>query len=244
MSERARQVDFFPEGATPEGAKAEPPAGKPRARRQMAQRGRPRERPREAGVDLAIAAAGGANKLAAMLGINQSAVSNWEQVPKKHAVPIARLLGLTLHQLRPDLYPPNAKPRRPGRPLGGTRAPPAGPASAAAVQAAATQAINAYEAGLTLCLLALEGRLPDPMPTKPATAALLYALAELKRPVSPPETLSGQMSRARWLVRDVPELAPLVLAGSMTWEAAGLTAANRRLSPAVYNYIPGSPDNQ
>jgi len=49
-------------------------------------------------------AAGGTSKLAADLGIHHSSPYSWRAVPTQHVRKVAKLTGIPLHQLRPDLY--------------------------------------------------------------------------------------------------------------------------------------------
>ncbi|HLX18415.1 MAG TPA: YdaS family helix-turn-helix protein [Bradyrhizobium sp.] len=52
-----------------------------------------------------ISAAGGIGKIATHIGIRQNVVSMWSRVPPKHAVAVAKLTGIPLHELRPDIFP-------------------------------------------------------------------------------------------------------------------------------------------
>jgi DNA-binding transcriptional regulator YdaS (Cro superfamily) len=61
------------------------------------------------GLDKAIAKAGGQRALAELLGLGQTAVSNWrnrkKRVPAERVIEIERATGVPRHELRPDLYP-------------------------------------------------------------------------------------------------------------------------------------------
>jgi len=57
------------------------------------------------GLKAAIKAAGGMESLARALGINPSAVAQWERVPAERIVQIERLTNVPRNVLRPDLYP-------------------------------------------------------------------------------------------------------------------------------------------
>lgn len=59
------------------------------------------------GVEVAIEAAGGRNKLADLLGIRGESISGWHRVPAERVLDIERLTdGRALrHRMRPDLYP-------------------------------------------------------------------------------------------------------------------------------------------
>jgi DNA-binding transcriptional regulator YdaS (Cro superfamily) len=50
--------------------------------------------------------------LAKRFGISGSAIRQWERVPPKRALPVARFLKLHPHVVRPDIYPPPRRPRR------------------------------------------------------------------------------------------------------------------------------------
>lgn len=52
-----------------------------------------------------VEAAGGATKLADYLGCKVQAVYQWNQVPVKRVLDIAKLTGIPPHEIRPDVYP-------------------------------------------------------------------------------------------------------------------------------------------
>jgi DNA-binding transcriptional regulator YdaS (Cro superfamily) len=65
-------------------------------------------------IQKAMAQAGGQSKLAARLGITPQAVRKWERawdsgnhqaVPAHRAVQIESAVGMSRHELRPDLWP-------------------------------------------------------------------------------------------------------------------------------------------
>lgn len=58
----------------------------------------------------AIAAVGGLSGLAEPLGITEQAVSQWDDVPPLRVLDVERISGISRHVLRPDLYPPEARP--------------------------------------------------------------------------------------------------------------------------------------
>jgi DNA-binding transcriptional regulator YdaS (Cro superfamily) len=68
-----------------------------------------------AGMDAlstAIEKAGGVSALAARLGVVPSAVTNWRRrakVPAEFACMIEAATGVTVRELRPDLFPPAPK---------------------------------------------------------------------------------------------------------------------------------------
>ena len=54
--------------------------------------------------------AGGPVALAKELGVTHSAVSQWTVVPAKHAQKVSEITGVSLHDLRPDIFPAPAQP--------------------------------------------------------------------------------------------------------------------------------------
>ena len=68
----------------------------------------------------AIAAAGGASKLARKLGITHQAVMKWRRLPAERTLEVEAATGVSRHELRPDLYPPPGAtpPRTPNTPSG------------------------------------------------------------------------------------------------------------------------------
>jgi DNA-binding transcriptional regulator YdaS (Cro superfamily) len=59
---------------------------------------------RDAGVQLAIRAAGGVRPLARGLGIQSSSIAQWKYVPSRRVVQVEALTGIPRETLRPDLY--------------------------------------------------------------------------------------------------------------------------------------------
>lgn len=53
-----------------------------------------------------------ANKIAAKLGITRPAVWMWKRVPPNHAVAVARLLKIPVHEVCPEIFPPPRKARK------------------------------------------------------------------------------------------------------------------------------------
>lgn len=56
------------------------------------------------GVALAVEAAGGKSALAKKLKTTRQNISAWRQVPIGRALEIERLLGVSRHAMRPDVY--------------------------------------------------------------------------------------------------------------------------------------------
>jgi hypothetical protein len=44
--------------------------------------------------------------LGPQIGVSQPAISKWAKIPSERAKEIARVTGIPLHMLRPDLWPP------------------------------------------------------------------------------------------------------------------------------------------
>lgn len=60
-------------------------------------------------LDQAIKEFGGPGKLAAALGdVTPQAISQWKQVPAGRVLKVAKIIGVSRHELRPDLYPVEA----------------------------------------------------------------------------------------------------------------------------------------
>lgn len=60
-------------------------------------------------LERAIKAVGGLDGLASPLGITPQAVSQWEKVPPLRVLEVERVSGVSRHELRPDLYPDEAR---------------------------------------------------------------------------------------------------------------------------------------
>lgn len=56
-------------------------------------------------LERAIKAAGGGQKLAAVLGCKPQAISQWKKVPPLRVIEVERATGISRHELRPDLHP-------------------------------------------------------------------------------------------------------------------------------------------
>ena len=56
-------------------------------------------------IQKAAILAGGYPALAKKLGITRQAIYQWTRVPADRVVQVARLSGLSRHELRPELYP-------------------------------------------------------------------------------------------------------------------------------------------
>lgn len=59
-------------------------------------------------VERAWTAAGGQASLGRALGITSQAISQWKRVPVNRALAVERLTGIPRHELRPDIWPPEA----------------------------------------------------------------------------------------------------------------------------------------
>jgi DNA-binding transcriptional regulator YdaS (Cro superfamily) len=55
-------------------------------------------------INLAIEKAGGRIALASAIGITPQSISMWRAIPVKRIAAISRVTGLTVEQLRPDLF--------------------------------------------------------------------------------------------------------------------------------------------
>ncbi|MDA9434430.1 molecular chaperone TorD family protein [Bradyrhizobium sp. CCBAU 51627] len=65
---------------------------------------------RDAGLNLAIGAAGGVAQLARKIGIAQPSVSNWSRIPAERVIAVEAATGVSREILRPDLYKQLASP--------------------------------------------------------------------------------------------------------------------------------------
>lgn len=62
----------------------------------------------EPSLEAALKRIGGPTKLAKLLGIGPSAVTQWRRVPAERVPELARLTNIPRHELRPDLWEPPA----------------------------------------------------------------------------------------------------------------------------------------
>ncbi|WP_206679314.1 transcriptional regulator [Endozoicomonas acroporae] len=64
-------------------------------------------------IEKAAKIAGNKSKLANLLGISAQAVSKWVRIPSDRVIQIERALDgkISRRELRPDLYPPEKRPR-------------------------------------------------------------------------------------------------------------------------------------
>lgn len=62
--------------------------------------------PGQAGLDAALTKAGGGAALARALGVTKGAVQQWKQagIPASRVPAVARLTGIPMRELRPDLF--------------------------------------------------------------------------------------------------------------------------------------------
>ena len=67
-------------------------------------------------IEQVIAAAGGTAMLAQRLGIQAPSIYSWRRVPPNRVLAIEAVTGISRHELRPDLYPPDVPKRRAKRP--------------------------------------------------------------------------------------------------------------------------------
>jgi DNA-binding transcriptional regulator YdaS (Cro superfamily) len=68
-------------------------------------------------LDEIIARAGDADLLAAIIGVHRATVHGYRHtekqlIPAHHARKVAKALGIPLHEIRPDIWPPRAKAGR------------------------------------------------------------------------------------------------------------------------------------
>lgn len=59
----------------------------------------------------ALRKAGGRIALAKELGIRPQAISQWKEVPVRRVLSVEKITGVSRHDLRPDIYPPQPAPR-------------------------------------------------------------------------------------------------------------------------------------
>jgi DNA-binding transcriptional regulator YdaS (Cro superfamily) len=79
----------------------------------MRAKGKPRKERADPGLEIALLAADGVEKLASALGLAHSSVSVWKRIPAEHVLKVEKATGISREELRPDIYP--LGPRR-GRP--------------------------------------------------------------------------------------------------------------------------------
>ena len=56
----------------------------------------------------AIAILGGLEATGKALGVTKQAVSQWDRCPPKRVVKLSQATGIPRHQIRPDVFPPEA----------------------------------------------------------------------------------------------------------------------------------------
>lgn len=54
-----------------------------------------------------LEAAGGLSQLARLIGIERESLRGWQRVPGARVLRVEALTGISRHELRPDLYPPD-----------------------------------------------------------------------------------------------------------------------------------------
>lgn len=58
-------------------------------------------------IKQAIQAAGGATRLANLLGIKAPSIHSWKRVPPARVLSVSKITGIPPWKLRPDIYPEN-----------------------------------------------------------------------------------------------------------------------------------------
>jgi DNA-binding transcriptional regulator YdaS (Cro superfamily) len=66
---------------------------------------------RDSIIDEAIRIAGGPTALARALGFKMPSLYSWKRVPATRVLAVEAATGIPRTRLRPDLYPPEEKPR-------------------------------------------------------------------------------------------------------------------------------------
>ena len=67
------------------------------------------EKEMDAGLALAIKAAGGVSQLAKLLGVKHQAVCQWARVPAERIIDVEEKTGVSRKKLRPELYAPRKR---------------------------------------------------------------------------------------------------------------------------------------
>jgi DNA-binding transcriptional regulator YdaS (Cro superfamily) len=70
----------------------------------------PPDDPRVVACKEAVKRAGGLTKLSRVFGVTPQAIYKWEMVPPERCQELAMLAGMSVHDLRPDIF--GVKPRR------------------------------------------------------------------------------------------------------------------------------------
>lgn len=60
-------------------------------------------------VEKAAAAAGNKSELARRLGVKVQSIQQWKRIPAERVLDVERVTGVPRHELRPDIYPIEAK---------------------------------------------------------------------------------------------------------------------------------------
>lgn len=60
-------------------------------------------------IQKAIESAGGLNCLARSLGVSYQAIQQWDRVPAERVLAVEQASGVSRHELRPDIYPPELR---------------------------------------------------------------------------------------------------------------------------------------
>lgn len=56
-------------------------------------------------------AAGGPTAVASCLGIKMPSIYSWSRIPAEHVLTIARMSGISPHEIRPDVFGPEPRAR-------------------------------------------------------------------------------------------------------------------------------------
>ncbi len=54
-------------------------------------------------------------RVAEACGITRQAVGDWDRVPPQHAAKVGDIINMTLHEMRPDIFPAPAEGRKDGK---------------------------------------------------------------------------------------------------------------------------------
>lgn len=60
-------------------------------------------------VEVAAKKVGGLAELGRLMGISRNAFYRWREVPPKRVLQLEKISGISRHEMRPDLYPPDER---------------------------------------------------------------------------------------------------------------------------------------